>query len=153
MYARSNVPAVTHSVLTSPSVAIAGSTPWAPSCGASQPPSPSTSTAVALGPGTASGAAPVQAAAASQPQLPPATLVSAPPHPTQTACADSSQVSSTTATLVAAVGPLFEAFVAQTQAVVADPSISLQRLTGSITQDLAAAIASAAVQLVASRRQ
>ena len=61
--------------------------------------------------------------------------------------------SDTTAALVAAVGPMFESFVAQTAAVVTDPSISLQTLAGSITQELAAAIAIAAVQVVAQRRQ
>ncbi|DBA80008.1 TPA: hypothetical protein ACH3X2_007505 [Trebouxia sp. C0005] len=62
-------------------------------------------------------------------------------------------LSDTTAALVAAVGPLFESFVAQTEAVVSDPSLSLQGLTGSITQDLAAAIATAAVKVVEARRQ
>ncbi len=62
-------------------------------------------------------------------------------------------LSDTTAALVAAVGPLFEAFVAQTEAVVSDPSLSLQGLTGSITQELAAAIATAAVKVVETRRQ
>ena len=58
----------------------------------------------------------------------------------------------TTAALVAAVGTLFERFVAQTDAVASDPSVSLQALAGSITQELAAAIATAAVQVVESRR-
>lgn len=62
-------------------------------------------------------------------------------------------LSDATAALVAAVGPLFESFVAQTAAVVADPGVSLQTLAGSITQNLAAAIASAAVQVVTQRRQ
>ena len=62
-------------------------------------------------------------------------------------------LSGTTAALVAAVGPLFESFVAQTAAVATDPSVSLQTLTGSITQQLAAAIANAAVQVVAQRQQ
>ncbi|DBB01591.1 TPA: hypothetical protein ACH3X1_000239 [Trebouxia sp. C0004] len=62
-------------------------------------------------------------------------------------------LSDTTAALVAAVGPLFEAFVAQTEAVVTDPSLSLQGLTGCITQELAAAIATAAVKVIETRRQ
>ena len=62
-------------------------------------------------------------------------------------------LSGTTAVLVAAVGPLFESFVAQTAAVATDPSVSLETLTGSITQQLAAAIANAAVQVVAQRQQ
>lgn len=62
-------------------------------------------------------------------------------------------MSGTTSALVAAVGPLFEMFVAQTAAVATDPSVSLQTLTGAITQQLAAAIANAAVQVVAQRRQ
>ena len=62
-------------------------------------------------------------------------------------------LSNTTAVLVAAVGPLFESFVAQTAAVVADPSMSLESLAGTITQELAAAIATAAVQAVGKRRQ
>lgn len=62
-------------------------------------------------------------------------------------------LSDATVALVAAVGPLFESFVAQTAAVVADPAVSLQTLAGSITQNLAAAIASAAVKVVAQRRQ
>ena len=62
-------------------------------------------------------------------------------------------MSGTTSALVAAVGPLFEMFVAQTAAVVTDPSVSLQTLTGAITQQLATAIANAAVQVVAQRRQ
>ena len=62
-------------------------------------------------------------------------------------------LSGTTSALVAAVGPLFESFVAQTAAVATDPSVSLQTLTGAITQQLATAIANAAVQVVAQRRQ
>ena len=62
-------------------------------------------------------------------------------------------LSGTTAALVAAVGPLFESFVAQTAAVATDPKVSLQTLTGSITQQLAAAIAKAAVQVVEQRQR
>lgn len=62
-------------------------------------------------------------------------------------------LSDATTALVAAVGPLFESFVAQTAAVAADPGVSLQTLAGSLTQNLAAAIANAAVQVVAQRRQ
>ena len=62
-------------------------------------------------------------------------------------------LSDTTAVLVAAVGPLFESFVAQTAALVADPSMSLETLAGTITQELAAAIANAAVQAVGKKRQ
>lgn len=58
-----------------------------------------------------------------------------------------------TAALVAAVGPLFEAFVAQTAAVVDSPDMPMQALVGQVTQDLAAAIATAAMQVVDARRQ
>ena len=58
----------------------------------------------------------------------------------------------TTAALVAAVGPLFEAFVAQAAAVVDRPDMPMQALVGQVTQDLAAAIAAAAMQVVDARR-
>ena len=59
----------------------------------------------------------------------------------------------TTAALVAAVGPLFEAFVAETAAVVDNPDMPVQALVGQVTQDLAVAIATAAMQVVDARRQ
>ena len=83
-------------------------------------------------------------AVASVPAAPPsggATFQAGPPPP-----ADS------TAALVAAVGPLFETFVAETAAVLASPDMSLQSLVGKVTQDLAAAIAAAAMQVVEARQ-
>ena len=62
-------------------------------------------------------------------------------------------LSDTTAALVAAVGPLFESFVAQAAAVATNPDMSLQTLQGPITQELAAAIASAAMQVIEQRRE
>lgn len=59
----------------------------------------------------------------------------------------------TTAALVAAVGPVFEAFVAQTAAVVESPDMPVQALIAQVTQHLAAAIATAALQVVDARRQ
>jgi len=84
---------------------------------------------------------------------PPSNVTRTTQHPVPIGGHSQRPLSDTTAALVAAVGPLFEAFVAQTQAVVSDPSVSLQDLAGSITQELAAAIATAAVQVVEARRQ
>ena len=89
------------------------------------------------------------------PVLPPAVLTA--PNPPDSSGA-TAQLGlplpmDTTAALVAAVGPLFEAFVAQTAAVVDSPDMPMQALVGQVTQDLAAAIATAAMQVVEARRQ
>ena len=142
-----------------------GDTPVAQSASAAATAAPPLVSAAATAPIVVSGAAPVvplssplsspaqQDTASASPQK--AQISSGHTHLQQQQQKQQQQVplSDATAALVAAVGPLFEKFVAQTAAVVADPDVSLDTLAGSITQELAAAIATAAVQVVGKRRQ
>lgn len=126
--------------------------PWPPP---SQTPTPTPQT----GPSSSATVASVLALSPPSPvQQATATATTQFPQPTSNCTQQQQQqqqpaLSGTTAALVAAVGPLFESFVAQAAAVATNPDMSLQTLQGSIIQELAAAIASAAMQVIEQRRQ